>query len=53
MAGLAPAISIGKARGLSARDHRHKAGDDVRWMTLESNPSLHRLFVFLSKQITR
>jgi len=30
MAGLVPAISIGKAQRLSNRDHRHKAGDDER-----------------------
>jgi hypothetical protein len=29
MAGPVPAIPIGRARRLSHRDHRHKAGDDV------------------------
>ena len=29
MAGLVPAIPVGKARRFSDRDHRHKAGDDV------------------------
>ncbi|MBO1907195.1 hypothetical protein J4G37_20060 [Microvirga sp. 3-52] len=30
MAGLVPAIPIREARRFSDRDHRHKAGDDVR-----------------------
>jgi hypothetical protein len=30
MAGLAPVISIQNALHLTNRDHRHKAGDDVR-----------------------
>ena len=40
MAGLVPAIPIGRHRAFPDRDHRHEAGDDVEGVILSSNASV-------------
>jgi hypothetical protein len=39
MAGLVPAIPIGRHRAFSDRDHRHEARDDVEGVTPSRNAS--------------